>query len=505
MNFNSRYNRVRSASTSVLLWIFLSFTVIAQQPLPPRKTLNLPNGAKPIPEGKYKPNWDSIRKNYRTPNWFPKAKFGIMMHWGLYAVPAYQSEWYPAHMYSTNAIIKYHQEKFGMQDKFGYKDFIPLFKAEKFDPAQWADLFKKSGARYVIPTAEHHDGFALYDSELTKWDAKDMGPKRDLIGELGKAVRRVGLKYGVSNHRMEHWSFMYPKDANLKTDLFDPEYADFYGPPQKPQAGEDYMAGKASFSKEFLEEWLRRCQELVDKYEPDIFWFDNGVNDRRLDPVKLRLAAYYYNSAEKWKKQVSLSTKSDAYLYGSIKDYERQSRAPKEITDYPWQVDDPVLNRFGYTEGSSITNVGTVVNRLIENVSKNGALLLNISPRADGTIPENQQNLLLEIGKWLDANGEGIYGTHAWTKFGEGGDDEQKFRFTVKKDTLYAFATNRRGTDLLIKSLPLGMGKIKSVSLLANKTNLKFSQNENGLSIKLTNPDPGNFPVGLKIKGLNIK
>lgn len=503
MNLKSKYSRNRLISTIIFLLMFLSFTVIAQQM--PRKTLNLPNGAKPIPKGKYEPNWDSIRKNYKTPRWFLEAKFGIMMHWGLYSVPAYQSEWYPMHMYSTNGIIKYHQEKYGMQDKFGYKDFIPMFKAEKFDPAQWADLFKRSGAKYVIPTAEHHDGFALYDSELTRWDAKDMGPKRDLIGDLGKAVRKVGLKYGVSNHRMEHWSFMYPKDASLKTDLFDPEYADFYGPPQKPQTGDDYMAGKASFSKEFLEEWLMRCQEIIDKYQPDILWFDNGVNDRRLDPVKLRLAAYYYNSAEKWEKQVSLSTKSDAYLYGSIKDYERQSRVPKEITDYPWQVDDPVLNRFGYTEGSAITSVGTVVNRLIENVSKNGALLLNISPKADGTIPENQQNLLLEIGKWLEANGEGIYRTHTWIKFGEGENDEQRFRFMTKKNALYAFAMNRKDTDLLVKSLPLSAGKVKFVSLLGDKTKLEFSQNENGLSIKLPNTKIGNLPVGLKIEGLKIK
>lgn len=494
----------------VSIWVinvvFITQTLIfAQQPNPPRKTLSLPNGAKPIPKGKYQPNWDSIKQNYKTPGWFLQAKFGIMMHWGLYSVPAYQSEWYPMHMYSNPGIIKWHQEHFGMQDKFGYKDFIPMFKAEKFNPDAWAELLKNSGAKYIVPTAEHHDGFAMYDSDLTKWDAKDMGPKRDLIGDLAKAVRKVGLKFGVSNHRMENWSFMYPKDANLKTDLFDPEYADFYGPPQKPNEGEDAMAGKANYSKEFLEEWLRRCQELVDKYEPDILWFDNGINDRGLDPIKLRLAAYYYNSAEKWKKEVSLSTKSEAYLYGSIKDYERQSRAPKEITDYPWQVDDPVLNRFGYTEGSPIVNVATVVNRLIENVSKNGGLLLNISPKADGTIPENQQNLLLEIGKWMDINSEGIYGTHAWTKFGEGEKDEQQFRFTVKNGTLYVFAMNYKGTDLLIKSLPNSVGKIKSVELLGSKSKFNFLQKEDGLRIDFPYVQLKGLPFVLKVKGLNLK
>lgn len=495
---------IQKMITGLLVVIISAQMSILAQTSPTRKTLYLPDGAKPIPKGIFAPNWESIKANYKTPQWFIDAKFGIMMHWGLYAVPAKQSEWYATHMYNNGEIIKWHQEHFGSPDKFGYKDFIPLFKAEKFDPDEWAKLFKKSGAKYIIPTAEHHDGFALYDSALTKWDAMDMGPKRDLIGDLARSVRQVGLKFGVSNHRMENWSFMYPKNPDLKTDLFDPEYADFYGPPQKPLPGESVMSGNAAFSKEFLEEWLARNQEIIDKYQPDILWFDNGINDRKLDPVKLRLAAYYYNRAAQWKKQVSLSTKADAYLYGTIRDFERQSRAPKELTDYVWQVDDPVLNRFGYTEDSPITKVGTVINRLIENVSKNGALLLNISPKADGTIPENQQQLLLEIGNWLAANGEGIYGTHAWTKFGEGEKDESQYRFTVKKDALYVFGLKYESREIIIKSLSLSAGKVKSVELLGQRENLRFTQNENGLNVKLPNKDLGNLPFTLKIRGLKL-
>lgn len=467
----------------------------------PRVTLALPNGANPIPKGKFQPTWDSIKANYKTPQWFVDAKFGIMMHWGIYSVPAKQSEWYPLHMYSNAEIAKWHQERFGMQDKFGYKDFIPLFKAERFNPDEWAVLFKKSGAKYIVPTAEHHDGFALYDSELTRWDAMEMGPKRDLIGDLGKSVRRQGLKFGVSNHRMEHWSFMYPKNPDLKTDLFDPEYADFYGPPQPPKAGEDVMSGKGvPQSKEFLEEWLRRNQEIVDKYQPDILWFDNGINDRGLDSIKLRLAAYYYNRAAEWKKDVSLSTKSDAYLYGTIRDFERQSRAPKEITDYFWQVDDPVLHRFGYTENSPITNAKTVVNRLIENVSRNGALLLNISPKADGTIPDDQRKLLLEIGAWLDANGEAIYASRVWTKFGEGEKDAPQYRFTQKKDALYVFGLNPKDAPVAVKSLAKNIGKIKSVELLGHKGNLPFTQDESGLKTQLPGEEINALPFVLKVK-----
>ena len=497
----------RILAVAVLSAAIGNYYSASSQVVIPRKNAHLPDGAAPIPKGPYAPTWESIKANYKTPEWFLDAKFGIMMHWGIYSVPAHQSEWYGTHMYNNAEISKWHTEHFGPPDKFGYKDFIPMFTAAKFDPDAWAELFRKAGAKYVIPTAEHHDGFALWDSRLTKWDAKDMGPHRDLIGDLAKSVRKKGLKFGVSNHRMENWSFMYPKNSEIKTDLFDPAYADFYGPPQPLKPGEDHMSGKgAPQSKEFLEEWLARNQELIDNYQPDLLWFDNGINDRGLDPIKLRLAAYYYNCAAKWKKQVSLSTKGDAYLYGTIKDYERQSRAPKEITDYPWEVDDPVLNRFGYTEGSAIVSSKTVIDRLIENTSKNGGLLLNLSPKADGTIPDDQQKLLLEIGKWLDINGEAIYGTRAWTKFGEGEKDEPQYRFTTKNGVLYVIGLRWSAKQATIRALASGLavGKITDVELLGAKGKLKFEQGINGLNVQMPTERVGDHAFVLKIKGLKL-
>lgn len=204
---------------------------IATTPVLPRQTIKLPNGrAADVPPGPYRPSWQSLKDNYHVPEWIKDAKSGIFIHFGVYTVPAHGSEWYSHHMYTNAAFAKWHTEHFGPPDKFGYKDFIPLFKAEKFDPDGWADLFVKAGAKYVIPTAEHHDGFAMYDSKLTKWNAKNMGPHRDIIGELGAAVRKRGLKFGVSNHRMENWDFLYPT-IKMKTDVFDTAYADFYGPP----------------------------------------------------------------------------------------------------------------------------------------------------------------------------------------------------------------------------------------------------------------------------------
>ncbi|MDP4272547.1 MAG: alpha-L-fucosidase, partial [Bacteroidota bacterium] len=437
-------------------------------------------------------------------DWFLDGKFGIFIHYGLYTVPAHASEWYPRHMYSNPGVQKWHEEHFGKVDSFGYKDFIPLFKMEKFNSGEWAELFKKSGARYVIPTAEHHDGFAMYDSKLTRWNAKNMGPHIDFIGELGDAVRAKGLKFGVSNHRMENWDFMYPQ-LDVKTDLFDPRYADFYGPPQVPQVrklpknGEEVMEdqAKAYQSEAYLEEWLARCQELVDKYKPDLFWFDNGVNSRQLDSIKLRFAAYYYNRAAQWGKSVSISTKSDAYLAGSIRDFERQGRAPKERTDYYWQVDDPIGDKFGYVEGMKLSNAGAIVRKLVENVSHNGNYMLNISPKSDGTIPEEQKQILLGVGNWLTINGDGVYGTRAWKT-----DKDGQFCFTTKGGALYAISLQWSEQPVTIAALPISAGKVSEVTLLGYKGEIKFSQDETGLKIFFPATPPCEYAYTFKIKGV---
>jgi alpha-L-fucosidase len=479
-----------------------------KQPTPPRVTIKLPNGrAAAIPKGPYKPSWESLKENYKTPEWIMDAKFGIFIHYGPYTVAAYASEWYSKHMYSNAGVQKWHVEHFGPVDKFGYKDLIPLFKAEKFDPDEWADLFKKSGAQYVIPTAEHHDGFAMYDSKLTKWNARNMGPKRDFIGDLGTAVRKKGMKFGVSNHRMENWDFMYPA-LNVKTDQFDPAYADFYGPPQPPQkrqapvAGEEVIAKQnaAPQSQAFLEEWLARNQEIIDKYHPDALYFDNGVNPRNLDSIKLRLAAYYYNSAVKWKKQVTVVTKSDAYLAGSLEDYERQGRAPKELTNYYWQVDDPIGEKFGYVEGMKLTNAGSVVSRIIENTCKNGNYMLNISPKSDGTIPDEQRAILLGVGKWLGINGEGIYSTRAWTKYGDG-----QFRFTTKGNVLYAISVKWSDQPILIPTITPAAMKVTSVTLLGHNGPIAFTQDEQGLKITFPVEKPCEFAYTFKLEGSGLK
>ena len=478
----------------VLLPLVLAFAVKAQSG--PDATLEIvahsAAAGAPIPPGPFVPTWNSIQTNYHMPEWFRDAKFGIFIHWGIYAVPAHASEWYEKHMYGNPDITKWHTEKFGPPDKFGYKDFIPKFTCDKWDPDAWAALFKKAGAKVVIPTAEHHDGFALWDSTVNPWNAKRLGPHRDLIGDLGKAVRKQGLKFGVSNHGIEHFTFIRPT-KDLATDLYDPQWKDFYSVADRSDAA----------CEKFLESWVAQNEELIDKYRPDILWFDNGVNGRVFDAIKLKVAAYYYNRAATWGKEVSLETKDGAYLAGSIEDFERRGRAPKDLTIFVWDVDEPVLYRFGYTENSPIASADGCVRLLVEATSKNGGLLPNISPKADGTIPDDQQKLLLQIGAWLDVNGEAIYGTRPWTKFGEGG-----IRFTTKNNTLYAISLSWLANEIAITSLTATntlAGKISQVELLGHQGKLEFSQDETGLKIKLPADKPCDYAWAFKITGLKLK
>ena len=466
------------------------------------------------PEGPFEATWKSLEQNYRTPEWFKDAKFGIFIHWGLYSVPAAGSEWYPKHMY--NAMSRDHQQRWGKQSQFGYKNFIPMFKAEKFDAKAWAELFRKAGARYVIPTAEHHDGFAMYDSRLTRWNAKQMGPKRDVIGELAEAVRGEGMKFGVSNHRIENWDFMYPdKLPKDSTDLFLPEYAEFYGPPQHPtqQSGmgpkampaavrggateavinEAAEEGRHPQSDAFLNEWQLRTMEIIDKYQPDLLYFDNGINYRSLDPWKLRLARYYYNSAYQWHKEVSIQSKSQAYLAGSIIDFERESRAPRKPYGRYWQVDDPIGNKFGYIEGMKLQNADGIIRNLVDNVACGGNLCLNVSPKSDGTIPEDQQQVLLKIGEWLQTYGEGIYGTRPYKTAIEG-----NIRLTCKDGFIYAFVLRWDGKPFTIQCLD--SSKVKAVTCLADGRKVRIKEQADGLRIEATMPNATDPVVCFKVK-----
>jgi alpha-L-fucosidase len=264
-------------------------------------------------QGPFRPDWESLEK-YAVPAWYKDAKFGIFIHWGVYSVPAFGNEWYPRNMYSEGSEeYKHHIATYGPQDKFGYKDFIPMFKAEHFNPAAWAELFKQAGAKYVVPVAEHHDGFAMYDSGLSDWTAAKMGPRRDVIGELGKAVRAAGLHFGVSSHRVEH-NFFLGVARSIPSDVNDPQYAAFYGPahswlsnPWGVPLNDDFTY----VSSAWADDWLARGAELVEKYRPDIVYFDWWIGQASIRPNLTRFVAFYYNSSLKYGDYVGVINYKD--------------------------------------------------------------------------------------------------------------------------------------------------------------------------------------------------
>ena len=474
-----------------------------------------------IKNGKYKDTWQSLQQ-YRVPEWYENAKFGIFIHWGVYSVPAFGSEWYSRNMYIQGSReYEHHIKTYGEHKDFGYKDFIPMFKAERFNADEWAELFKQAGAQYVMPVAEHHDGFQMYDSELSEWNAKNMGPKRDVLGEIFNACGTRGIESGASNHRVEHWFFM-GHGQEFESDIKEPmKRGDFYWPAMPEQNHHDLFS-KPTPTDEYLEDWLCRCCEIVDKYRPKMIYFDWWIQHSSVKPYLRKFAAYYYNRAEEWGEGVVINYKHDAFAFGTaVVDIERGQFADSK--PYIWQTDTAVAkNSWCYTEGNSYKTSIQIVCDLVDIVSKNGRLLLNIGPKADGTIPDEDKSILLEIGNWLKVNGEAIYGAKPWrtasegpTKIVEGqfADAEAKqftsedIRFTVNNGCIYAICLNMKGKNSVrIRSLaetadankPDFSGIIEAVEVLGYDNKPEWSRDSEGLHIK-TNTIQSEFPITFKI------
>lgn len=430
-----------------------------------------------IAKGKYKDNWQSLA-NRKTPEWYYNGKFGIFIHWGIYSVPAFAGEWYSRNMYwSDKPEYAYHIEHFGKQNEFGYKDFIPMFKAEKFDAKQWAKLFKASGAKFVQPVAEHHDGFAMYATDFNKWNSTAMGPCRDVIGEIKAACEEEGMTFCTSSHRAEHFFFMNG-GRNFDSDVNDEAYRDFYGPavsdPTFTSADLDKLSHDVDTTeptKEWCEDWLVRTCELIDRYQPGIVYFDWWIHNKGFKPYLKKFAAYYYNRAEEWGKEVTIDYKHNAFAPGTAtKDVERGSLA--DIQPMPWQTDTAIGDiSWGYIKNNIYKSTYQVVTTLIDVVSKNGMLLLNVGPKSDGTITDEETKVLLETGEWLKVNGEGIYDTTHFNVYGEGDTKiqdgyfnesaidygETDFRFTYKDGAVYAFQMGcPKSKSVTIKTLHSG-------------------------------------------------
>lgn len=408
----------------------------------------------------YEANWESLSRHNETPEWLKDAKFGIYFHWGVFSVPAFGSEWYPYNMYRQgNNVHKHHLATYGKD--FDYHDFVKDFKAEKFDPKAWAALFARSGARFAGGCAMHHDGFSLWDSKANPWNAMDKGPKRDLIGELLAEVKKTNLKTITTFHhartlqrnanRPEEWASTGKKDAgydshfaydpSLITSTKDPELAKMYG--NIP-------------ADEFHQYWLDLLKEVIDQYSPDIIWFDSWLN---LIPESKRqeMTAYYYNTAKTKGQEVTIGYKqADLPIEVGINDIEQGGKM--ELSERTWMTDVTISkNSWSYVKGQQYKTADLVLRNMIDVWSKNGVVLLNLSPKADGTIPQEQQDVLTKIGDWMKKYGEAVYDTrpHIIHGFGNavagaghhGGQSASvkysanDVRFTMSKDkkTLYTF------------------------------------------------------------------
>jgi alpha-L-fucosidase len=480
--------------------------------------------------GPFRADWDSLA-GYRIPSWYRDAKFGIFIHWGVYSVPAFGNEWYPRNMYiEGSAEFKHHVEVYGPQAKFGYKDFIPQFRAEHFDPDAWVDLFARAGARYVVPVAEHCDGFAMYNSGITVWNATKMGPHRDIVGALETATRKRGLHFGVSSHRAEHW-WWYGGGMKFDSDVRDPANAGIYGPAQPMTlSGEDgskqpdpnHLERWLPPDTDFLDDWLARSSELADKYHPDFMYFDWWIGQPAFQSYLKRFAAYYYNQAAARKQGVVLTYKDRDFPENTaVLDIERGKLDALRLL--PWQTDTSVsIKSWGYVKKDEYRDAKSLIGELVDVVSKNGNLLLNLGPKADGTIPDEARAILLDMGRWLAANGEAIYGSRPWLLYGEGpttvassalNSDKQDFtpediRFTTHNGALFAIALGWPASgELRVRSLWKGTpyldGPVCSVQLLGQTGELAATQREDGLHIQLpaARPDEPAFAFRIQTVG----
>ncbi len=461
-------------------------------------------------------NYGLLTERTPAPDWFRDGKFGIYFHWGIYSVPAFGTEWYPRHMYLENhkgwgaEVRPFHLETYG-RDKH-YHQFIPDFTAAKFDAQEWAKLFKASGAKYAGPVAEHCDNFSMWDSKINKWNAVNMGPERDVVGELEKAIKGEGLKFVTTFHHQWNWSW-YPTWSGL-VDTSTTDLQEFYGEWTSPETFGKYGSNPEEYgpSEEFIEYWKAKVNEVVDGYKPDMLWFDSRLNSIPM-AHRMEVINHFYDMAAKNKKSVVVNFKNKDLPSGSgVLDIER-GRLDEKV-DYPWLTDDSWdWSGWNYKENHDYKSANHILDGLIDIVSKNGSLLLNIGPRADGTIPEEVRLGLLELGSWLEQYGEAIYGTRPFLTYGEGPTKlvkgphggvtdrgisytDEDFRYTTHGNTLYIIQLGdpEVSKEYILKTFSNeGLAahlKIESLELVGSIETLSWSQMEDGLHLTA----PGNVP-----------
>lgn len=447
--------------------------------------------ASPLKGQTYKPTWESLDKR-PIPGWFSDAKFGIFIHWGVYSVPAWRplsekiyasyAEWYYARVVDDfkNGGDAFHRKNYG--DNFEYRDFAPMFKAELFDPDQWADLFKQSGAKYVVLTSKHHDGFCLWPTKSPfkkNWNSMDIGPKRDLVGELTKAVRAKGLKMGLyysiiewetnrTSRRKDHEGRWLNKETTEKYEIPEEQYVDKHLIPQ--------------------------LKEIVLEYQPSLIFSDGGEWDESAEYWKTKeFLAWLYNEAPN-KDEVVVNDRWCKDMPGNHGDYysSEYEDTDKVGKEHPWEESRGVGGSYGFNRAENLKDYSSsteLVHELIDIVHRGGNLLLNVGPTADGRIPVIMQQRLVDIGTWLKINGEAVYGSHAVALKLIAADF---VKFTQKDKTIFVFCLNWPTEKLTISGLNERV--IKNVSLLGSYVKVAWDQKGDVLQISPPDISPANVP-----------
>jgi alpha-L-fucosidase len=481
-------------------------------------TISAQVGKLPIADGPYKPTDESLKQN-KYPEWFRDAKLGFWSHWGPQAVPR-QGDWYAKRMYQeTDAAYKYHIANYGHPSEFGFKDIIPLWKAEKWDPDKLMELYKKAGAKYFFSMGTHHDNFFLWDSKIHNWNSVKMGPKKDVVALWQQAAKKQGMKFGVSEHLGASFTWYQSAHGSDKTgaktgvpyDGANPEYWDLYH--AKAQSDDK---GWLTNNLVFQVEWFQSIKELIDLYHPDMLYSDSQMP---FGDVGRSLIAHFYNqglNANNGTLDVVYTCKqpSDGKW---AQDVERG--VLDTISEYPWQTDTSIGDWY-YRTGQKYKTASEVIQMLVDIVSKNGNLLINVVQTPEGDLEPDMLKILEEIGVWTAANGEGIYGSRPWKTYGEKSDEAKavkpgrfnenyKFnskdiRFTTKDGYLYAYCLGIPSEDVVIKSLSKNskyqVDQIASVKMLGSDVKIKWSVTDNGLVIKKPSKLPVWQVVGFKIE-----
>lgn len=471
-----------------------------------------------IARGRFKDNWLSLSQ-FKTPSWLREGRFGIFIHWGVYSVPAFASEWYPRLMYDRRTPCFLHRVRHYGKDA-DYRQIAELFNPQSFDAEEWVSLFKESGAAYIMPVHEHHDGIKLYRSVLNRWNTFDMPTHRDYMAELKAAAEAQGLGFLASNHRAEHYWFLNGARKNCpNSEVLSDEYRDLYGPAALLDGSMDKQEDiRCRPTREWCEDWLASACEMIDRSRPLAVYFDWWVSKPSFNPYMKKFMAYYFNRAEEWGVEPVVFDKWGAAFPGTcINDIERGQA--KGIQPELWQCDTSTSRTsWGYTEPNVYKSAYELVTNMIDVVSKNGCFMLNVGPKADGTICEKDEKLLREIGAWMQVNGEAIRGSKPFFTFGEGRKQAtglfvdvnsygpSDLRFTVKDDSIYVFTMGKKPKNtykvktLAYKRRPAYPSLVKSVEVLGFPNRVHFAQSKLCMELKIDGEIKSGLPLCFKLK-----